>query len=130
MRHVRFFVFCRRRRLGVVLAGWLALMGMGCHQDYYYYSDPCAPGTAVSSSVRTGPVCDVPTSVVEGGTKLADGSNRSTVVTGATSSTTSSRVVESEPSEPPKVAWKRSDPDGSVSSTSVQGTVNDAAVNR
>ena len=129
MRHVRFLAFCRRRLLGVILAGELAFTGMGCHQNYYYYGDACPPGTPVPSTVRAGPVCDVPTEVVEGGTKLADGSSRSTVVSGAVSSN-SSRVVVSEPSEPAKVAWKRSDPDGSLATTSVQGTVNDSSVNR
>ena len=91
---------------------------------------PVRPGAAVPSSVRTGPVCDVPNQVVEGGTTLADGSSRSTVVTGATSSGISSRVVVSEPSEPAKVAWKRSDPDGNLATTSVQGAVNDPPVIR
>jgi hypothetical protein len=131
MRHFWFPALCRRRLSGIVLAGGLALTCMGCHQHYYYYGDQCAPGAPVSSSVRTGPVCDVPAEAIEGGTKVADGSNRSTVVTGATSSSTSSKVVVSEPrDEPAKVAWRRSDPDGGVTSTSVQGTVNDATINR
>jgi hypothetical protein len=129
MRHVWFLAVCRCRLSGVVLAGGLAVTGMGCHQ-YYYYGDGCGPGMAVPSSVRTGPVCDVPNQVVEGGTALASGSSRSTVVTGAASSDVSSRVVVSEPSEPAKVAWKRTDPDGNVPTTSVQGAVNDATINR
>jgi hypothetical protein len=129
MRYVGLFASCRHRLPGIVLAGGLAMTGMGCHQ-YYYYGDQCAPGTAVSSSVRTGPVCDVPTEVVDGGAKLAAGSSRSTVVTGATSSGASSRVVVSEASEPTKVAWKRSDPDGGLATTSVQGTLNDTPINR
>src|ERR1700728_3659107 len=108
MRSVRFLAVCPRRLLGVILAGHLSLVGMGCHQHYYYYGDACPPGTPVPSTVRAGTVCDVPTQVVEGGTKLAEGSSRSTVVSGAVSSN-SSRVVVSEPSEPAKVAWKRSD---------------------
>jgi hypothetical protein len=129
MRSVRFLAICPRRLLGVILAGQLSLVGMGCHQHYYYYGDACAPGTPVPSTVRAGTVCDVPTQVVEGGTKVAAGSSRSTVVSGGVSSN-SSRVVVSEPSEPAKVAWKRSDPDASLATTSVQGTVNDSAVNR
>ena len=130
MRHVWFFATCRRRLLGIILAGQLTVTGIGCHQNYYYYGDACGPGTAVPSSVRTGPVCDVPTAVVEGGAKLADGTNRSTEVSGATASSKSSRVVVSEPSEPPKVAWKRSDPDGDLATTSVSGSLNDAPVKR
>ncbi len=133
MRHAWVLAFCRRRLLGVILAGELALTGMGCHQHYYYYGDACPPGAPVSSTVRSGAVCEVPVEVVEGGTKLADGSNRSTIVSGAVSNN-SSRVViseSSEPSEPSKVAWKRSDPDGSPTTTSVKGTVNDSSsVNR
>ena len=130
MRHVRFLAFCRRRLPGLILAGELALTGMGCHQNYYYYGDACPPGTPMPSTVRSGPVCDVPTEVVEGGAKLADGSNRSTVVSGTVSSN-SSKVVVSEPSsEPQKVAWKRSDPDGSVTATKTQGTRDDSSVNR
>jgi hypothetical protein len=129
MRHVWFLALCRRRLLGVVLAGELAFTGVGCHQHYYYYGDACPPGAPVSSTVRAGAVCDVPVDVVDGGTKLADGSSRSTVVSGAVSNN-SSRVVVSEPSEPAKVAWKRSDPDGSPTTTSVKGTVNDSSINR
>jgi hypothetical protein len=129
MRHIGFLAYSRRRLLGVVLAGELALTGMGCHQ-YYYYGEACPPANAVTSSVRTGPVCDVPTQAVEGGTTLANGSSRSTVVTGATSSSTSSRVVVSQPSEPARVAWKRSDPDGNVTITGALGTGSDTSVNR
>jgi hypothetical protein len=124
MRHVWFLTLCRRRLLGVILAGELAFTGIGCHQHYYYYGDACPPGAPVSSTVRSGAVCDVPVEVVEGGTKLADGSNRSTI------SSNSSRLVVSEPTEPAKVAWRRSDPEGSTTTTSVTGTVNDSSVNR
>ena len=132
MRHAWFLAFCRRRLLGVILAGELAFTGVGCHQHYYYYGDACPPGAPVPSTVRSGAVCDVPTEVVDGGTKLADGSSRSTIVSGAVSNN-SPRVVVSEPIEPAapsKVAWKRSDPDGTPTTTSVQGTVNDQSINR
>ena len=86
-------------------------------------------GPPVPSTVRSGAVCDVPAEVVEGGPKVAARPSRSTLVSGAVSSN-SSRVVVSEPSEPSKVAWKRTDPDGGVTTTSVQGTVNDSSVNR
>jgi hypothetical protein len=129
MRHAGFLALCPRRLLGVILAGELAFTGIGCHQHYYYYGDACPPAAPVSSTVRSGPLCDVPVEVVEGGTKLADGSNRSTTVSGAVSSN-SSRVVVSESSEPSKVAWKRADPDGSPTITSVKGTTNDSSINR
>jgi hypothetical protein len=118
----------RRRALATVLVCELAVTGMGCHQHYYYYTDPCAPSAPISSSVKPGPVCDVPTQIVEGGTTLADGASRSTTVTGG--STTSPRVVVSEPAGTSRYSWRRSDPDGSLASTTVQGTVDDAKVNR
>ena len=81
MRSVRFLAFCPPAAWSH--PGWrTALAGVGCHQHYYYYGDACAPGTPVPSTVRAGTVCDVPTQVVEGGTKVADGSSRSTVVSG------------------------------------------------
>jgi hypothetical protein len=127
-----FLTFCRHRLFGVILAGELAIMGVGCNPYCYNYRDPCcAPATPVPSTVQTGPVCDVPTQVVEGGTKLADGSSRSTVVSGATPST-SSRVVVSEPTDPSRASssWRRSDPDGGLAATTVSGTTNDSSVNR
>jgi hypothetical protein len=129
MRLAGFLAFCRCRLLGFILAGAMVSAGVGCHQHYYYYGDGCAPGAPVPSSVRTGPVCDVPVQSVEGGTSLASGSTRSTVVSGGSPSN-SSRVVVSEASEPSRVAWRRSDPDGSLATTSVQGTTNDSSVNR
>ena len=128
MRSVGLFALCSRRLLGIILAGAFASTGSGCHQHYYYYGDACPPATPVPSTVRAGTVCDVPTQVVEGGTKMASGSSRSTVVSGAVSSN-SSRVVVSEPSEPAKVAWKRSDPD-TTAATTVQGGLNDSTTNR
>jgi len=79
--------------------------------------------------VQAGPVCDVPTEVVEGGTKVAGGSSRSTTVTGG--QTTAPRVVVSEPSSgpPSRFSWRRSE-DSSLAATTVQGTTNDAPVNR
>jgi hypothetical protein len=107
----------------------MVFTGVGCHQHYYYYGDACAPIAPVPSTVRTGPVCDVPAQSVEGGTKLSSGSTRSTVVSGGSPSN-SSKVVVSEPSEPARVSWRRSDPDGSFPTTSVQGSTNDSSVNR
>jgi hypothetical protein len=129
MRHAWFLAICRCRLLGFILTGAMVFGGMGCHQHYYYYGDACAPGAPMPSSVRTGPVCDVPVQSVEGGAKLASGTTRSTVVSGG-SPNNSSRVVVSEPSEPSRVSWRRSDPEGSLATTSVQGSTNDSSVNR
>jgi hypothetical protein len=133
MRQAWFLALLRRAVGGVVLAGGLGLAcsGLGCHPYYYYCPpDPCAPAYPAASSVRTGPVCEVPTQVVEGGTTLAEGSSRSTTVTGG--ATAAPRVIVSEPANPieSRLSWRRSDPDGSLATTSVQGTIDDAKVNR
>ena len=124
------FLALWRQVVGVVLAGALAFTGLGCHQYYYYSGDPCAPASPIPSSVRTGPICEVPTQVVEGGTTLAEGSSRATTVTGG--SPTTPRVVVSEPSGQgqSRLSWRRSDPEGSLATTSVQGTIDDSKVNR
>ena len=129
MRHAGLLTFGWSRLSGVILAGAMVFAGVGCHQHYYYYGDACAPIAPVPSTVRTGPVCDVPAQSVEGGTKLSSGSTRSTIVSGGSPSN-SSKVVVSEPSEPSRVSWRRSDPDGSLATTSVQGSTNDSSVNR
>jgi len=134
MGSVGFVAIRPRRLLGVMFAAALAFSGFGCHQHYYYYGDACPPPAPTTSAVRAGAVCDVPTEVVEGGTKVAGGSSRSTVVTGAVTSSPT-RVVVSQPressSESVKTAWKRSDPDSSSNlSTTVQGSVNDPSVVR
>jgi hypothetical protein len=128
MRQPWFLALCRRRVLGLILAAGLPCTGFGCHQNYCYYDNPCAPASPVPSTVRSGPVCEVPTQVVEGETRVADGSSRSTIVSGG--QPTAPRVVVSEPSDQSRSSWRRSDPDGSMATTSVQGTINDATINR
>jgi hypothetical protein len=122
MRQPWFPALCRRRLLGVILAGGLALTGFGCCQHYHYYgSSACGPATTMlPSTVQSSPIDDAGTQVVEGGTKVGAGSTISSSVAG----TKSSRVVVSEP----RNAWKRSDPDGSVATTSVEGTLNDSTI--
>ena len=122
MRQAWFLALCRRRLLGVILAGGLGMTGFGCCQHYHYYgSSACGPATTMlPSTVQTTPVSDAGTQVVEGGTKVGTGSTISSSV----ASTKSSRVVVSEP----RNAWKRSDPDGSVATTSVEGTLNDTTI--
>jgi hypothetical protein len=120
MRQAWFLALCRRRLLGVILAGELAFAGVGCHQHYYYYGDPaCGPSTTtLPSTVQSGTtICDGPTQVVEGGTKVGNGSTVSSNVSG----TKSSRVVVSEP----RNSWKtKADPDSSVARTDVEGALN------
>ncbi len=131
MRQARFLTLCRRLLVGVTLAGALAIAGSGCCNPPYYccQPSPCAPAAMVPSTVQAGPVCDVPTEVVEGGTKVAGGSSRSTTVSGGQA--TSPRVVVSEPTSPSsRFSWRRSDQDGGLAATTVQGTTNDAAVNK
>jgi hypothetical protein len=135
MRQPWFLALCRRPVLGLILAGGLPCAGLGCHPNYYYYYDyPCAPSSPMPSAVQSARVSDVPTQIVEGETKVADGQTRSTTISGGRP--TGSRVVVSEPSDAPRLSsssstsWRRSDPDGSTAVTSIQGTTNDAAVNR
>ena len=84
-----------------------------------------------SSAVKGGPICEVPTQVVEGGTALSEGSSRATTVTGA-APTTTPRVVVSEPygqGQSP-LSWRRSDPDASAPTTIVNGNIDGSSVNR
>jgi len=128
MRKARFALFSKRPIVLVMLASGLAFVGVGCHQHYHYYNtDPCAPGTPVSSTVRSGPLCDTTTSIVDGGTTVVD-TTRSTTVTGGQSK--SPRVVVSEPGTSSRFSWRRSEPDGSTATTSVQGSLDDTKVNR
>ena len=113
--------------LGLVLSTW------GCQQppcyDYYGYgAPPCSPVVPAPSAAQKGSVCDVPTQVIEGGTTLADGPSRSSSVNGVNSS----RVVVSQPSDsnPPRLTWRRTEPDGRVTTTTVDGAADDATVNR
>ena len=78
--------------------------------------------------MRSAVVCDPQTSVVDVGTTVADGTSRSTTVSGGESK--SPRVVVSEPGGLSRFSpWKRSDVD-SLATTSVQGSVDDSKVNR
>ena len=132
MRKTRSLAFRQRHAhilIGFFLASALALVGPGCHQHYHYYNtDPCAPGTPVQSSVRTSPLCDTTTSIVDGETTMADGSTRSTTVSGGQSK--SPRVVVSKAdSSSPFSSWRRSDSEP-LAQTSVQGSLDDNKVNR
>jgi hypothetical protein len=124
MRQAWFLALSRRRLLGVILAGELAFIGAGCHQHYYYYGDPaCGPSTTtLPSTVQSGTtICDGPTQVVEGGTKIGNGSTIPSNVSGAKSS----RVVTSEP----RNSWKtKADNDSSVATTSVEGSLDSPTI--
>jgi hypothetical protein len=116
-----------RRLLDSIVMGGLASSGLGCHQYYYCYPDPaCAPVQAVPSAARVEPMCDTPSSAVDGGTTVAGASTRRTTVSGGTT-ITPKRVVVSTPSTQPRSSWRSADPDGSTATTSVQGA-NDSTV--
>jgi hypothetical protein len=121
MRQAWFLALCRRRLLGVILAGELAFMGLGCHQPYYYGNSACCPCTTPSpSTVQAGTtVCDEPTQVVEGGTKVSTGATVSSNV-----SNTKPRVVLSEP----RNSWKASDSDSSAPTTTAEGYINGSTI--
>jgi len=119
MRQAWFPPLVYRRLLQLVLGGGAIFASWGCHQHYHYYNTAaCPPGTTAPSTVQYGAACDVPTQVVDGGATLSDSPSRSTTVSGATSS---SRVVVSEPKNSSTFSWKRSDPDASLATTTVEG---------
>jgi hypothetical protein len=130
MRNTRWISWLGRKALGVVLAGGMGCCGWGCHQhNYYYYTNPpgCPPGTIMPSTVTTGPICDVPTEVVEGGTTVASSSPRSTVI----SNGRKSRVVVSEPSgSKPRFSWRSSDAETAPAVTQVEGALEDSSVKK
>ena len=118
------------RRVGT----WLLLAGIaggfGCTQNFYYP----APMTAgpVESAVGTGAVCEVPTQV-DGGTLMAQGSGRTTVVSGAP---TASRVIVSQPRDGggtllsgASAPWRRS-ATSSIATTRVDGALDSESTNR
>ena len=116
------------RFLQLVLAGGTIFTSWGCHQHYHYYTNPaCPPGTTAPATVQYGSMCDVPTQVVDAGSTLGEPSSRSTTVSGAKSS---SRVVVSEPKDSSPYSWRRSDPEASLATTTVEGGINGSTVNR
>jgi hypothetical protein len=130
MRQPWFRALRRWRVNWLIAAGGFACTGMGCQPHYYYYDNPCAPSSPLPSTVQAAPVAEVPTHIVAGETKVADGLTRSTTINGGRA--TGPRVVVSEPGDASSSSssWRRSDPDGSMATTSVRGTINDAQVDR
>jgi len=73
MRKARFLAFLKRTNVAAALASGLAFAGPGCHQHYHYYNtDPCATGAPMPSTMRSSVNCDPQTSVVDGGTTVAE----------------------------------------------------------
>jgi hypothetical protein len=124
MRQARFLPLRWRGLLGILPACALVIAGWGCQQPpcYVYYGygvPPCAPAVPAPSTASSGVVCDVPSPNVDGGPST-------TVV----ASPAPPRIVVSEPVERPRLSWRRTDPDASLATTSVEGAVSDSAVNR
>lgn len=121
MRRARFV----RGTLGILLAGWVG--SAGCTHNYYYGTVPvaCAPGTTtvVPGTVSYGSVCEVPAQVVGGGTVVASSPGVKSSVT--TTAPPSSQVVVSEPTDRPRLSWRRSDPDNSLATTRVEGALDE-----
>ncbi|WP_406696136.1 hypothetical protein V5E97_34600 [Singulisphaera sp. Ch08] len=130
MRHARFL----RGGLGVFFLG-LVLSLAGCtHNHYYGPGVPiCGPTpVAVPATVTNGAVCEVPTQV-GGGSVVAQGAGRSTIVSGVPvySGATTPRVVVSEPSSSSRFGrWQRASPDAGLATTRVEGAYNDTTTNR
>lgn len=121
--------------LGLLILGWTMSMTGCTHNHYYTAGVPvCGPApVAVPATVANGAVCDVPTQV-EGGSLVAQGDGRSTIVSGAPiySGTKAPRVVVSEPNSGLRLGrWQRANPESSgVATTRVEGAYNDSTINR
>jgi hypothetical protein len=129
MRHARF----SSRGLRLAVAGWV-LGSAGCTHNYYYgYSNalPGCPPTVVPSTASNGAVCEVPTQVT-GGSVVAEGSTRTTTVGGGSilSGSRPPRVVVSQPGGGLLGRWRRSDPDSSLATTSVEGAADEPTTTR
>lgn len=130
MRHARLL----RGGLGVFLLGWVLSL-VGCtHNHYYGPGVPvCGPtAVAVPATVTNGAVCEVPTQV-DGGSVVAQGSGRTTIVSGVPiySGTQAPRVVVSEPNAGSRFGrWQRANPDAGLATTRVEGAYNDTTTNR
>ncbi len=104
------------------------MAGAGCHQHYHYYNGnpSCPPSASMApSSMQYGSVCDVPAEEVEGGNVISSNSTRSTTVVGTRNS---ERVVVSQPQKAaPFSGWRKSDPDGGLATTSVEGGLDESS---
>ena len=101
----------------------------GCTHNYYYGNVPvCGPtATLPPGTVQYGAVCDVPTQVVGGGSVVTQAPPSTTVVAGARPP----RVVVSQPiAGPQRFPWRRSDPDGGLATTRVEGALDDPSITR
>jgi hypothetical protein len=128
MRRDGFSDLRRWAALALAMAGGLACVG--CHQNFYYYGEPpYGPPVKGASSVQVGSICDVPTQVVDGGTRSSEVSPPSPRVSGTT---VSPRVVVSTPDQSPaRLSWKRADPDaGPGPTTTVEGNIDPPTVIR
>jgi hypothetical protein len=122
MRHARFL----SQNLRWIAAGWVVCL-TGCTHNYYYGNavPACPPGT-IPATVTNGAVCEVP-SEVNGGNAVAQWPARSsTTIVGVGSPLSGSRpprVVVSQPSEGLLGRWRRSNPESSLATVSVEGNV-------
>ena len=113
MRKTRCLAFCQRHQrvarrarpgVGIGFRG----SGMPPALPLLQYGPLCAGDAGLPSTVRSAPLCDPTTSIVDGGTTVADGPTRSTTVTGGQSR--SPRVVVSNPDSSSRFSsWRRSD---------------------
>jgi hypothetical protein len=111
----------------------MILGSAGCTHNYYYGNavPVCGP-TTVPSTVANGAVCEVPTQV-DGGSLVAQGAGRSTIVAGAPiyAGARPPRVVVSSPSGGSGIGrWQRANNDSSLARTRVEGALDDSTVDR
>jgi hypothetical protein len=105
-----------RGAIAALAIGWFG--STGCIQNYYPAPVCGEPG----GMVQYGSTCDVPAA---SGTTVAQGSNRTTTTNAKPPS-----VVVSQPSTGSRLSWRRSDPEHSIATTTVEGAIDDTTVTR
>ena len=116
--------------LTVLLGGAFWATSAGCTHNYYYGSVPggCPPSAGGSPSVvQYGSVCEVPSQVVDGGTVIATNPPGTLPALGGPRPP---RIVLSDSPNSSRLAWRRSDPDGGLATTRVEGARDDSTVTK
>ena len=127
MRKTRSLAFCQRHEhilIGLFLASGLAFAGPGCHQHYHYYNtDPCAPAFPCRAACVRRPLCDHDDLDRGRWDHVADGSTRSTTVSGGQSTVAARRRQQG--GQLVAVLFLATLRLGSLAQTSVQGSLDD-----
>ena len=111
---------------GVLLGTTLLAASNGCTHNYYYGAPACGPTVTAPSAVEYGAVCEVPGSVVNGGTVITSRPLNSTPTLGGARPP---RVVVSQPNGSSRLGWHAADPDNGLA-TRVEGALDDPTLTR